>query len=81
MFKRIKKTEDDPSLKEAQVFVKGYVERVVLSTGTLLVDEEATFKRGIKKNKAASFLSTKDGYPEILGPAIFIPHEVKSEWY
>jgi len=81
MFKRIKKTEDDPSLKEAQAFVKGYVERVVLSTGTLLVDEEAIFKKGIKKNKAASFLSTKDGYPEILGPAIFIPHEVKSEWY
>ena len=81
MFKRIKKTEDDPSLKEAQTFVKGQVERVVLSTGTLLVDEEATFKKGIKKNKAASFLSTKDGYPEILGPAIFIPHEVKSEWY
>jgi len=81
MFKRIKKTEDDPSLKEAQAFVKGWVERVVLSTGTLLVDEEATFKRGIKKNKAASFLSNKDGYREILGPAIFIPHEVKSEWY
>ena len=38
MFKRIKKTEDDPSLKEAQAFVKGWVERVVLSTGTLLVD-------------------------------------------
>ena len=81
MFKRIKKTEDDPSLKEAQTFVKGWVERVVLSTGTLLVDEEATFKRGIKKNKAASFLANKDGYREILGPAIFIPHEVKSEWY
>ena len=81
MFKRIKKTEDDPSLKEAQAFVKGWVERVVLSTGTLLVDEEALLKQGIKKNKAASFLSTKDGYPEILGPAIFIPHEVKSEWY
>jgi hypothetical protein len=81
MFKRIKKTEDSPCLKEAQSFIKGYVERVVLSTGTLLVDEEATFKKGIKKNKAASFLSTKDGYPEILGPAIFIPHEVKSEWY
>ena len=81
MFKRIKKTEDSPCLKEAQSFIKGYVERVVLSTGTLLVDEEATFKKGIKKNKAASFLSTKDGYPEILGPAIFIPHEIKSEWY
>ena len=81
MFKRIKKTEDSPCLKEAQAFVKGWVERVVLSTGTLLVDEEALLKKGIKKNKAASFLSTKDGYPEILGPAIFIPHEVKSEWY
>ena len=81
MFKRIKKTEDSPCLKEAQSFIKGYVERVVLSTGTLLVDEEALLKKGIKKNKAASFLSTKDGYPEILGPAIFIPHEVKSEWY
>ncbi len=81
MFKRIKKTEDDPSLKEAQTFVKGWVERVVLSTGVLLVDEEALLKQGIKKNKAASFLANKDGYPEILGPAIFIPHEVKSEWY
>ena len=81
MFKRIKKTEDSPCLKEAQAFVKGWVERVVLSTGTLLVDEEALLKKGMKKNKAASFLSTKDGYPEILGPAIFIPHEVKSEWY
>ena len=80
MFKRIKKTEDSPCLKEAQAFVKGWVERVVLSTGTLLVDEEALLKKGIKKNKAASFLSTKEGYPEILGPAIFIPHEVKSEW-
>ena len=49
MFKRIKKTEDDPSLKEAQSFVKGWVERVVLSTGVLLVDEEATYKQGIKK--------------------------------
>jgi hypothetical protein len=81
MFKRIKKTEDDPSLKEAQTFVKGWVERVVLSTGVLLVDEEALLKQGIKKNKAASFLANKDGYPEILGPAIFIPHEIKSEWY
>jgi len=81
MFKRIKKTEDDPSLKEAQSFVKGWVERVVLSTGVLLVDEEALLKQGIKKNKAASFLANKDGYPEILGPAIFIPHEIKSEWY
>jgi hypothetical protein len=81
MFKRIKKTEDDPSLKEAQTFVKGWVERLVLSTGVLLVDEEALLKQGIKKNKAASFLANKDGYPEILGPAIFIPHEVKSEWY
>jgi len=81
MFKRIKKTEDDPSLKEAQTFVKGWVERLVLSTGVLLVDEEALLKQGIKKNKAASFLANKDGYPEILGPAIFIPHEIKSEWY
>ena len=81
MFKRIKKTEDDPSLKEAQSFVKGWVERVVLSTGVLLVDEESLLKQGIKKNKAASFLANKDGYPEILGPAIFIPHEIKSEWY
>ena len=81
MFKRIKKTEDDPSLKEAQTFLKGWVERLVLSTGTLLVGEEARMKRGIKRNKAASFLANKDGYPEILGPAIFIPHEIKSEWY
>ena len=81
MFKRIKKTEDSPCLKEAQAFVKGWVERVVLSTGVLLVDEEALLKQGIKKNKAASFLANKDGYREILGPAIFIPHEIKSEWY
>ena len=81
MFKRIKKTEDVPCLKEAQTFVKGWVERLVLATGTLLVDEEARLKQGSIKNKAASFLSTRDGYPEILGPAIFIPHEVKSEWY
>ena len=49
MFKRIKKTEDDPTLKEAQKFVKGWVERVVLSTGVLLVDEEATYKTRYKE--------------------------------
>jgi len=80
MFKRIKKAEDDPSLKQAQDYVRGWVERVTLTTGVLLVDEEATLKRGLKINKAASFLANKDGYPNILGPAIFIPYEVKSEW-
>jgi hypothetical protein len=81
MFKRIKKAEDDPTLKQAQTFVKGWVERLVLSTGVLLVDEEARMKRGMKRNKAASFLANKDGYPDILGPAIFIPFEINSEWY
>ena len=81
MFKRIKKAEDDPTLKQAQTFVKGWVERLVLSTGVLLVDEEARMKQGMKRNKAASFLANKDGYPDILGPAIFIPFEINSEWY
>ena len=81
MFKRIKKAEDDPTLSQAQKYVKGYVERITLTTGVLLVDEEATLKQGRKKNKAASFLANKDGYPDILGPAIFIPKEVKSEWF
>ena len=81
MFKRIKKAEDDPSLSQAQKYVKGWVERVTLTSGVLLVDEEATLKRGLKKNKAASFLANKDGYPDILGPAIFIPYEIKSQWF
>ena len=43
MFKRIKKAEDDPSLSQAQKYVKGWVERVTLTTGVLLVDEEAFY--------------------------------------
>ena len=44
--KKIKDIKDDPSLKEAQAFVGGYVEMVRVGSGILLVDEE-----GMLKNK------------------------------
>ena len=41
--KKIKDIKDDPSLKEAQAFVGGYVEMVRVGSGILLVDEEGMF--------------------------------------
>jgi len=43
--KQILDIKDDPSLKEAQAFVGGYVEMVRLDDGILLVDEEGKLKR------------------------------------
>ena len=88
--KQILDIKDDPSLKEAQAFVGGYVEMVRVGDGILLVNEEAKLKglpindwASVKYEKeyADAYLSSWD-VPTIDGNAIFIPNTLtKSQWF
>jgi len=71
----------DPTLQEAQKFVGGWVELVRVKDGVLLVNEEAKLKRLEANPEATQKYTEMHGSNDIiLGPAIFIPESVKSEW-
>tara|TARA_R110000803_G_scaffold1025_3_gene3401 strand:- start:451 stop:717 length:267 start_codon:yes stop_codon:yes gene_type:complete len=81
--KQILDIKDDPSLKEAQEFVGGYVELVRVNDGILLVNEEAKLKR-LQTNHLASAMyeKTYGDVPTIDGNAIYIPNTLtKSQWF
>ena len=81
--KQILDIKDDPSLKEAQEFVGGYVELVRVNDGVLLVNEEAKLKR-LQTNHLASAMYEKayGDVPTIDGNAIYIPNTLtKSQWF
>ena len=82
--KQILDIKDDPSLKEAQAFIGGYVEMVRLDDGILLVDEEGKLKR-LQTNHLASAMyeKTYGGDADIInGNAIYIPNTLtKSQWF
>ena len=81
--KQILDIKDDPSLKEAQAFVGGYVEMVRVGSGILLVDEEGMLKNKEVNAYASDMYATKYGDTDIIvGPAIYIPYTLKdSQWF
>ena len=83
MFKKIKDIKDDPSLKEAQKYVGGYVEVVQVGSGILIIDEEGKLKNKEVNAYASDMYATKYGDTDIIvGPAIYIPYTLKdSQWF
>ena len=71
----------DPTLKEAQKFVGGWVQLLRVKDGVLLVNEEAKRKQlDIDPEASTQWFEMHGTDDIILGPAIFIPESVKSEW-
>ena len=71
----------DPTLQQAKKFVGGYVERIRVKDGVLLVNEDAKRKRlEVNPEATQKYIEMHGSNDIILGPAIFIPESVKSEW-
>jgi|TARA_R110002153_G_scaffold162171_1_gene314646 hypothetical protein len=70
----IDKKEDQPTLKEAQEFVGGLVERVELKNGdVMLIDEEGKFKQNNINPKATDHWIESYGTTDVIfGDAILI---------
>ena len=70
----------EPTLKEAQKFVGGYVELIDLENeGCLLVDEEGRLKRKIVNQQATAIYNKLfDGF--IVGDVIHIKPSARKEW-
>ena len=81
--KQILDIKDDPSLKQAQKFVGGYVEMVRVGSGILLVDEEGMLKNKEVNAYASQMYETEYGDANIIvGNAIYIPNTLKqSQWF
>ena len=67
-FKAIEDKNDEPTLEDAQAFVKGWVEPVWLSNGDLLLVNEEGVMRGFPINEIASVVARQ----KILGNAMLI---------
>ncbi len=88
-FKIITKTKDEPTLKEAQDFVGGYVEGITFPNGDYLIVNEEGKLMGLPLNPEATALwrmtFTKQnyviGYDDwVCGPAILIKHKALKRW-
>tara|TARA_R110002073_G_scaffold223467_1_gene383689 strand:- start:176 stop:478 length:303 start_codon:yes stop_codon:yes gene_type:complete len=88
-FKMITKTKDEPTLKEAQDFVGGYVEGITFPNGDYLIVNEEGKLMGLPLNPEATALwrmtFTKQnyviGYDDwVCGPAILIKHKALKNW-
>ena len=88
-FKMITKTKDEPTLKEAQDFVGGYVEGITFPNGDYLIVNEEGKLMGLPLNPEATALwrmtFTKQnyviGYDDwVSGPAILIKHKALKNW-
>ena len=81
--KKIKDIKDDPSLKEAQAFVGGWVEMVRVGSGILLIDEEGKMKNKEVNAYASDMYANEYGDNDVvLGNAIYIPNTLtKSQWF
>ena len=85
----ITKTKDEPTLKEAQDFVGGYVEGITFPNGDYLIVNEEGKLMGLPLNPEATALwrmtFTKQnyviGYDDwVCGPAILIKHKALKRW-
>ena len=88
-FKMITKTKDEPTLKEAQDFVGGYVEGITFPNGDYLIVNEEGKLMGLPLNPEATALwrmtFTKQNYvisydDWVCGPAILIKHKALKRW-
>ena len=88
-FKMITKTKDEPTLKEAQDFVGGYVEGITFPNGDYLIVNEEGKLMGLPLNPEATTLwrthFTKEthafGYDDfVVGPAMVIKKDALNTW-
>ena len=88
-FKIIKNSKDEPSLKEAQEFVGGYVEGITFPNGDyLIINEEGKLKNlPLNPEATALWLATfdNDNYITgrndfVVGPAILIKKAALKTW-
>ena len=88
-FKMITKTKDEPTLKEAQDFVGGYVEGITFPNGDYLIVNEEGKLMGLPLNPEGTALwrmtFTKEeyafGYDDwVSGPAILIKKQALKRW-
>lgn len=78
--KTIENKEDIPALKEAQAYVEGYVEKLELPNGDVLLFNEEGRMKGLDINIEATRLvnSFDTVYPTtILGNVIHLPKSLK----
>ena len=88
-FKFVEKVEDTPTLKEAQDFVGGMVERITWPNGDLLIINEEGKLMGLPLNPEATLLwrmtFDNDNYVTgrkdfVVGPAIYIKKHALKNW-
>ena len=73
---KLEKEDAEPTLEEAQKYVKGYVELLELSCGgCLLMNEEAKIQN-LDINRDASILAKKP----IVGNVIYLTKECRVDW-
>jgi len=88
-FKIIKDSKDEPSLKEAQEFVGGYVEGITFPNGDYLIINEEGKLMGLPLNSEATMMwratFDNDNYVTgrkdfVVGPAILIKKQALKQW-
>ena len=88
-FKIIDDVKDEPTLKEAQKFVGGYVEGITFPNGDYLIINEEGKIKNLPLNPEATLLwrmtFTKDkyvtGYDDfVVGPALYIKKHALKNW-
>ena len=88
-FKIIKNSKDEPSLKEAQEFVGGYVEGITFPNGDYLIINEEGKLKNLPLNPEATALwratFDNDNYITgrkdfVVGPAMLIKKQALNHW-
>ncbi len=88
-FKIIKDSKDEPSLKEAQEFVGGYVQGITFPNGDYLIMNEEGKIKGLPLNSEATMMwratFDNDNYITgrkdfVVGPAILIKKDALKIW-
>ena len=79
-FKTIDKKEDIPSLEQAQKFVDGYVERMKLPNGSVLLFNEDGLRKELPLNDEATKLVNSLNpiyFVRVVGNVIHLPKELR----
>ena len=80
-FKVIKNSKDEPTLKEAQKFVGGYVEGISFPNGDYLIINEEGRSKNLPLNPEATLLWRMHfDHNDIVGPAILIKKQALKVW-
>ena len=88
-FKIIEDSKDEPSLKQAQEFVGGYVEMVIFPNDDILIFNEEGKLKGLPLNPEATALwratFDNDNYITgrkdfVVGPAMYIKAKARQLW-